>query len=136
MLQLESIIYTRTFRTWMGEDGIARTFVLDNAEVKIEDARENSIAVNSLYKGQKFPLLVNITAIHSITREARSHFSVKDRETNITAFAIVVKSELGKIIANFFFRLNKVGVPARMFTDEFQALEWLRKYKPVKTESS
>ncbi|OFZ67633.1 MAG: hypothetical protein A3D92_08730 [Bacteroidetes bacterium RIFCSPHIGHO2_02_FULL_44_7] len=117
------------FRTWMGEDGIARSYVSKNAEIGISEAVENSNTVNALYSGSKFPLLVNITEIRSISREARSHFSVNNRDTHITAFALVGKSAVGKIVANFFFRLNRVAVPARMFVSEDKALLWLENFK-------
>lgn len=123
------------FRTWMGDDAVARSYVLEGANVDLTDAIENSKAVNDLYNGHKFPLLVNITEINSITKEARSYFAVNDRETHITAFAIVGKSEVGKVIANFFFKLNRVAVPARMFTNEEKALIWLEKYKPNRPEN-
>lgn len=113
----------------MGDDGIARSYVIPHVHIGIEEAKENSIAVNSLYKGEKYPLLVNITEIHSITKEAREFFAVRDRETNITCFAIVTKSEVGKMIANFFFIFNRTGVPARMFTDEKKAIAWLNKQR-------
>lgn len=112
----------------MGRDGIARSCVIRNAHIDLEAAKANSIAVNNLYVDRKFPLLIDITEIHSITKEARSHFSVKNRETNINSFALLTNSELGKIVANFFFSLNSPGVPARMFTDEERALEWLKNW--------
>ena len=109
----------------MGADGIARSVVLKNATIDLEEAVKNSKAVNDLYMDKKFPLLIDITAIHTITRDARAHFAVKNRETNISCFAIVTNSELGKIIGNFFFLLNSPDVPAKMFTDEVQAIQWL-----------
>ncbi len=113
----------------MGADGIARSEVLPDAEIDIDEAIENSQAVNSLYRGTKYPLLVDITKIKSITKEARAQFSVKNRDTHITAFALLGKSEIGCMVANLFFRLHKPGVPGRMFTEEEDAIEWLNKYK-------
>ena len=114
----------------MGDDGIARSFVIPHAHIGIEEARENSVAVNSLFTGTKYPLLVNISEIHSITKEAREFFAVRDRDTNITSFAIVTKSEVGKMVANFFFIFNRTGVPARMFTNESKAIAWLKNQSP------
>lgn len=112
----------------MGSDGIARSVVLNNARIDLNEAKQNSEAVNKLFVDKKFPLLIDITAIHTITREARAHFAVKNRETNITCFAIVTNSEVGKIVGNFFFKLNSPDVPARMFTNEDQAIEWLKNW--------
>lgn len=122
-------IELRAYQTWMGEDGIARTVVKPDSEITIDDAIANSKAVNSLFNGEKFPLLVNSTKVKSMSREARKYLSVQDRSTYITAFAVVAESLLSVVIVNFFFRLNKTGVPARMFTDERKALIWLNKHK-------
>ncbi len=125
---MENATITKAFRTWMGQDGIARTCVIQNAHVDLDAAKDNSKAVNDLFVDKKFPLLIDITEIHSITKEARAHFSVRNRETNINSFALLTNSELGKIVANFFFSLNSPGVPARMFTKKEKALEWLSNF--------
>lgn len=112
----------------MGNDGIARSRVIPSAHIDLDAAKANSKVVNDLYVDKKFPLLIDITEIHSITKDARSHFSVKNRETNINSFALVSNSELGKIVANFFFSINNTGVPARMFTNEDKAVKWLKNW--------
>lgn len=124
----EGKIFTAAYITWMGEDGIARTVVKDEAEVDLKEALENSQAVISLYKGKKFPLLVDSRKIKFITKEARDHFSIRNRETVVTCFAILIDSPLSRVIGNFFMGLNKPSVPARLFTSEAQALNWLKKY--------
>lgn len=130
---LQSVTELRAYYTWMGEDGIARSVVKPGMDINLDDAIANSKAVNDLSDGNKFPLLVNSTQIKSMSREARKYCSVNNRSTCITAFAIVVGSPLSKVIVNFFFQFNKMGVPARMFNSEKQALKWLEKYKMDKT---
>lgn len=119
----------RAYWTWMGEDGIARSVVKPGAEINLDDAIANSMAVNALFQGVKFPLLVNSCKVKSMSREARKYLSVNDRSTHVTAFAVVVGSNLSKIIVNFFFQFNKASVPAKMFTDEREAIKWLENFK-------
>lgn len=116
------------FWTWMGDDGIARTKTKPLAEITLKEAIENSAAVSSLYVDRKFPLLIDARNIKSMEREARSHFSTHGRETKITSFAVMVKSPLSRVIGNFFMGLNKPAVPARLFDDETDAINWLKKY--------
>ncbi len=118
----------RTYWTWMGNDGIARTVVKPQAEIELDDAIENSKAVNSLYQGVKFPLLVDSRAVKSMSMEARKYLSVNNRSTNISSFAVVVSSPLSRIVVNFFFKLQRTGVPARVFTNEQLAMDWLRQF--------
>lgn len=117
-----------SFHTWMGDDGICRTATRPQAEIGIEQARENSAAVTGFYTGRKFPLLIDARNVKSMAREARRHFSTNGRDTKINAFAIMVKSPLSRVIGNFFMGLNKPEVPARLFDDEAQAIDWLKQY--------
>lgn len=116
------------YYTWMGEDGIARTKVKQGAEVEIEEARENSIVVNSFYSGSKFPLLIDARGINSISREARNFFTTNGRETSTSAFGIIIDSYVSKVVGNFFLGINKPVVPTKLFSNEHQAIEWLKEY--------
>jgi hypothetical protein len=124
----DNAISIKAFWTWMGPDGIARTKTKPKARIALAEAEENSRAVNSLYAGKKFPLLVDARNVLSMTHEARKHLAVKGRETNITGFAIMVKSPLSRVIGNFFMGLNKPEVPASLFDKEQEAVKWLKKY--------
>lgn len=112
----------------MGNDGIARTKVKPQSEITVKEAKENSDAVNSLHSETNFPLLVDARNIKSMTKDARDHFSMNNRASYVNAFAILIDSPLSKIIGNFFMGLNKPRVPARLFTEEEEALLWLRGY--------
>lgn len=122
------VIELRAYSTWMGDDGIARTKVKPSSEVTIIDAKENSIAVNSLSNGNNYPLLIDTRDIRSISKEARDFFSMNNRKSNVTAFAILIDSPLSKIIGNFFMGLNKPRVPVQLFTSETDALTWLKSF--------
>lgn len=126
MIINKNSIELRCYYTWMGDDGIARTKVKAGAEIVVEDAIENSKAVNS-FDLDSYPLLVDTSEIKSITKEARDHFSMKNRNSNVIVIAIVVKSPLSKIIANFFIGLNKPIVPVKLFTTEERAIDWCKK---------
>lgn len=114
------------YYTWMGEDGFARTKVKLGADVTLKEAKENSEAVNSFYKGEKFSLLIDARGIRSMTRDARNQFSLKGRESAVKAFAIIIDSSISKVVGNFFMGINKPIVPARLFTSEKEALNWLK----------
>jgi len=122
------VIKTSAYTTWMGPDGIARTVVKADAEIGMKEAIENTNAVSSLFEGKKFPLLIDSRNIKYITKEARDHFSMRNRESVVNSFAILIYSPLSRIIGNFFMGLNKPRVPAKLFNDEEEAVKWLRKY--------
>jgi len=121
-------IETSAYWTWLGEDGVARTQVKKGSEVELEQAIENSRAVNSL-DASKFPLLIDARGIKSITKEAREYFAVNDRDTKVTAMAILIESPLSKVIGNFYMLLNKPKMHSKLFLDEKSALKWLKKFQ-------
>ena len=127
MIIPENKIELRCYYTWMGGDGIARTKVKPKSEVIIDDAKENSLAVNS-FDLTSYPLIIDTTEIKSIAKEARDYFSMKDRGSKVMVLAIIIKSPLSKIIANFFMGLNKPVVPVKLFTDEETAIDWCKSY--------
>jgi len=125
-----NVIDLPAYWTWMGDDGIVRTKVKPLAEVTLKEAQENSRVVNSFIAQtkRKYPLLIDSRNIKSITKEARDHFSIRNRDTGINSFAVLIESPLSRIIGNFFMGLNKPSIPAKLFTNEQDALEWLKQY--------
>lgn len=130
---MATTIELRCYTTFMGEDGIVRSIVKQGSEITLDDAIANSKAVNSFYNGQKYPLLVDSRLVKSMTKDARNYLSINNRSTNINSFAVIVGSSLSSIIVNFFFRLQKPSVPAKLFTNEKEALSWLEKHKSTTT---
>lgn len=114
--------------TWMGDDGICRTKTKPLADIHLKEAKENTGAVSSFYKGKKFPLLIDVRSIRSMELEARKHLSTNGRETSINSFAVIVKSPLSRVIGNFLMGLNKPEIPARLFDNEQEAIHWLKNY--------
>lgn len=128
ILPNKEIIELPKYYTWMGNDGIARTMVKPDAEIFLNDAKENTAAIETFYKGKKFPLLVDIRSIRSISSEAREHFTLKGRESVVKAYAMVLSSSISRIIGNFFLSFHKPTVPVKLFDNEDKALAWLKDF--------
>lgn len=122
------IIEIEKYYSWVGPDGIARTQVKEQAEIQIEHARANTKLIETFFNGDRFPLLVDARKVKSISKEAREHFSIKDRDTVVSAYAILIASPLSRMIGNFFMGINKPEVPVRLFTNENEAIQWLKKF--------
>lgn len=118
----------RAFTTWLGENDICYTVVKSNAVVGLSDAIENTNAVKELSDGKIYPMLVNLNEIKSITKEARDHFSMKDRDPGVNAIGLLIKSPASTIIGNFFLGLNKSIVPVKLFASEEKAIAWLKQF--------
>lgn len=123
----DGTIELRAYYTWMGSDGIARTQVKTGYAIVLEDAEENAKTVNGLFGPDFYPLVIDTRNIKSISKEARDFFSMRGRESRVYGFAILVDSQLSKIIGNFFMGLNRPRVPVKIFTTEKKAIEWCKK---------
>ncbi|MGQ0827149.1 MAG: DUF7793 family protein [Bacteroidota bacterium] len=122
-------IETRVFHTWL-QDGICYTKVKEGSVIDLKDAIENTEAVIKVSAGVIYPMLVDLRVINSITKEARDHFSMRNRKPGVNSIAMLVKSPVSSIIGNFFLGLNKPSVPTHLFTSETKALKWLEQFIP------
>lgn len=122
------VIELRAFTSWLGNDRICYTVVKPNVIVELQDAIENSISVKEVSGDTIYPLLVNLKEIKSISKEARDHFSMKNRTPGVNAIAMLVRSPVSRIIGNFFIGMNRSVVPTKLFTDESEAVSWLKQF--------
>ena len=73
-------------------------------------------------------VLIDMRQTTRIGREARNHYAGERTASIQRATALLVASPLSATIANFFMGLNKPLSPTRMFTNENEAIAWLRGY--------
>jgi hypothetical protein len=123
-------IPTSNGRYWIDDAlGILRADIARGAVITVAGARECLQAVRSLSAdGKRYPHLVDITKAHSIERDARVILGGPEAQGMITALALLSKTPIGNIMANFFLRLNvsNSSVPTRLFTSEREAIAWLK----------
>ena len=75
----------------------------------------------------KYPVL-NIVSTNKVSMEAREYYSSHPPITPATA--MVTPSFVSKIVGNFFINFHKMQVPTRIFTQEDEAIDWLKSYIP------
>ena len=132
MIIPENAVNTRVFHTWL-ENDICYTKVKHGSVVDLDDAIENTLTVTGLSNKNIYPLLVDIREINSLTKEARDHFSMHDREAGVTAIAMLIKSPVSSIIGNFYLGINKPKIPTQLFTSESKAIKWLQQFVLLKS---
>jgi hypothetical protein len=79
--------------------------------------------VDELNGSLERPLLVDMTGTAQLTREARMTFG---RRCSASRIALLGRSEVDRVIANFALGVTRTPVPTRFFTSEEKALSWLR----------
>ncbi len=104
-------------------DGLVRLRWTAGLTVTGELARDAVAAVDQVCAGQPRPMLVDMAATAAVTREARVVFGQK---SSASAIALLGKSAVDRVIANFVLGVSAVPVPTRFFTSEPAAVVWLQ----------
>jgi hypothetical protein len=67
-------------------------------------------------------MLVDMAAVASVSREARGVWSIPCSASRI---ALLGKSPVDRVLANFFLGVHVPPCPTRFFTSRSEALDWL-----------
>ena len=100
------------------EDGILFVTYKYGLSITIDMAKEivqNRIefAGNTLY-----PIIVIDNGIRTIDKEARDFFSSEKGIGNISAAALVLKSDYSALLGNFFLKITQPAIPVKSFTNK------------------
>lgn len=122
------VFETTLLSCWFGDDGILYS------ESKVADRTiENYKLLFELYKKisndgtDKIRTLGNITKTQPLSKEVREYIS-KELPKYIKAMALISDSSMGKIIGNFFIKLNTPPYPTQIFSNKEKAVKWLKQY--------
>lgn len=110
----------------MLDGGIIEVTLPANEEVAGPEARTAGAAVRVLANGRRMPVLLVITGVVGVSVEARHVYATS---IAASAFALVGESPVDRVIAHYLLRSKTETIPARFFTSETEALDWLGQYK-------
>ena len=115
---------------WDSEEKIVWGELIGNQVTK-ELAKENIDAQEGVRDGlkrAKIRVLVDMTAITEISKEARDYFANERTASIQRATALLIGSPVSRVIGNFFMGLNKPISPTRLFTDPHKAIQRLQTF--------
>ena len=115
---------------WDSEDEIVWGELFAN-QVSEQLAKENIDAqerVRDMLGKAKTRVLVDMTKVTEISKEARDYFANERTASIQRATALLIASPVSRVIGNFFMGLNKPISPTRLFTDPHRAVEWLHTF--------
>lgn len=119
-------VETRTARIELLEDCIVVARIGDQPQ-SLDDARENLAACMRLAEPERKPLLVDVRVARPLVPEVRHCYTGEHLDSSFAAFGMLVRgSPVGQMMGNFYLKVARPGIPARIFSDEPKALTWLR----------
>ena len=96
-----------------------------------EEAAHTAMAeVNRLAGSSRFPMLVDMTLTDSVARAARKVFALPCAADTI---ALLGKSPVDRVIANFVLGVSDLPTPTKFFNSEPAALAWLKEARDAGT---
>ena len=96
-----------------------------------QHAKENIDAqerIRDSLKKKKTRVLIDMTAVSEISKEARDYFANERTASIQRATALLTNSPVSRVIGNFFMGLNKPKSPTMLFTDPQKAIRWLHTF--------
>ncbi len=103
------------------------------ADIKTQElAKENIDAqerIRDNLNKKKTRVLIDMTAVSEITKEARDYFANERTASIQRATSLLISSPVSRIIGNFFMGLNKPISPTRLFTEPQKAIKWLQTFR-------
>lgn len=120
------MLETPYMKLWKRDEILFCTYS-DKLEIDLEIAVHCVKTRIEFSEGKSYPVLIRLQGIRSVNKEARDYFSDEGSKL-ITAGALLISSPLTKILGNIFMHINKPDVPTKLFTNETEAKEWLKKF--------
>src|SRR5687768_3572365 len=113
---------------WLDDDGIL--VIVNKAKTLHDeaDAEEGILIVRYISAGIPRPLLIDMTDVKSMSREAREIYAKESTERRVKAVGLVTRSAVSRIIGNFFLSFNRTTVPTKLFRETEPAKKWLLSY--------
>jgi hypothetical protein len=121
--------YCRTlyFKAWM-RDGIFHCVYTVNF-LTLPVAEQVVANRLQIFGGTPYPVLADIRAVRGADPEVSKYLSSGEAIRLVTAGALLVNSQFHKIAGNVFLHFHKPSIPAKLFTEESEAMAWLCQFR-------
>jgi hypothetical protein len=114
----------------LGDDGILRIDFSQYDRITLASIQYVHARHVALCPDRKIPALFKGKAVASVEYKAQRYLSSPEVAAGIAAGAIVVKSFLERHLARMFLIYHRPPYPVQVFSNEADALDWLRGFLP------
>jgi hypothetical protein len=114
----------------LGDDGILRIDFSQYDRITLASMQYVHTRHVALCPDRKVPVLLKGKGVASVEYKAQRHLSSPEVVVGTSAGAIVVRSFLERHLARMFLIYHRPPYPVQVFSDEVDALAWLRGFLP------
>lgn len=108
------------------DDNIFRVLVKNDVELDLDDLDKNYFFFKEHIPAEKVPFLIIFSKGATTVKGANERFTEKGRLSIKSKEAFVIETLPHRIMANFYIRFTKPNHPTKIFSNELDALKWLR----------
>jgi hypothetical protein len=109
-------------------DGIMYVRISPEKEESVELVKEMVIKMGEMVNYKQVPMLAKHEEFALPGKANRDYWATKEACPYSKADAFIIKTKAMALIANFYLRMNKPERPTRMFSDEKEAIKWLKTF--------
>ena len=103
--------------------GIIRLKWTEGITITEDAARIAAVFVNRVSSDRRRPMIVDMALTAQVTRQARTVFLEPGAASKI---ALLGRSPVDRVIANFVLGVSNLPCPTKFFTSEAAAIEWIQ----------
>ena len=116
------------FTIKLRSDGILHSHTSSNIDFDVESLKKFNVVMGKMLNYKKAPLLITLDEFAIPPVETREFWAKKESCPYASADAYVAVNLGHKIIGSVYLKLNKPGRPTKIFTNEENAVEWLKTF--------
>jgi hypothetical protein len=113
---------------YLRSDGIMYIKISSEKEETVELVKQMVEKMGEMVNYKPVPLLARHEEFALPGKANRDYWSTKEACPYSKADAFIIASHAMQFIANFYYKVNKPKRPTRMFTNEKDALLWLKTF--------
>jgi hypothetical protein len=121
----ESYFENEHVRIWL-EDRILFFVYQPELQIDLTIAKQTVQDRLKISDGITRPVLADIRDLKHVENDARDYLASTEAGQNISSLAVLTKTPIQNLFANFYFKLSKPPMPTQLFTDQGKALRWLK----------
>ena len=122
---MESKIINNKIELIKRDDQIYIYKAINRCSIDLETVKEMTRIGDEWNGTELFANLIDIRDILFADSQARN-YGAKQFRSHVAGQAILVESRISSSFANLFLKFSKPKVPTRLFSEENEAIEWLK----------
>lgn len=122
-------LFTNDSKIWQDENDIIHVEYLKESQVNLDEVKWEMEFISKLSVRKKALVIIHMGKTKGITKDARDYLAQMQHYEKLEAVALITKSQVHKVMGNFFLGLNRPAMYVKLFTSENEASGWLEQFK-------